>query len=257
MKKLRPSGGYRKAASFQTATLIYDATYWFCEKFIDSRSRTLDQMIQAARSGRQNIAEGSRAAATSSQTELRLVNVARSSLEELLLDYEDYLRHRHLRQWASSSAEASAVREVPQRFKRDRSAQSNQSDLTELTDLTDQERWVLYAFWLEHESAEVRANAIICLIHQANFLLDLQIASLEAAFVEEGGYSEQLAAARLAERERRRNETSRHPTPAGAIPSCPQCGSPMVLRTARAGKNEGQQFWGCTGYPECRGVVKV
>ncbi len=81
MKKLRPSGGYRKAASFQTATLIYDATYWFCEKFIDSRSRTLDQMIQAARSGRQNIAEGSRAAATSSQTELRLVNVARSSRE--------------------------------------------------------------------------------------------------------------------------------------------------------------------------------
>jgi len=257
MKKLRPSGGYRKAASFQTATLIYDATYWFCEKFIDSRSRMLDQMIQAARSGRQNIAEGSRAAATSSQTELRLVNVARSSLEELLLDYEDYLRHRHLRQWASSSAEASAVREVPQRFKRDRSAQSNQSDLTELTDLTDQERWVLYAFWLEHESAEVRANAIICLIHQANFLLDLQIASLEAAFVEEGGYSEQLAAARLAERERKRNETSRHPTPAGAIPSCPQCGSPMVLRTARADKNEGQQFWGCTGYPECRGVIKV
>ncbi|NTV08680.1 MAG: four helix bundle protein, partial [Chlorobium limicola] len=122
---------------------------------------------------------------------------------------------------------------------------------------TDQERWVLYAFWLEHESAEVRANAIICLIHQANYLLDRQIASLEAAFVEEGGYSEQLAAARLAERERRRNETSRHPTPAGAIPSCPECGKPMVLRTARASKNEGQQFRGCTGYPECRGVVKV
>ncbi len=254
MKKLRPSGGYRKAASFQTATLIYDATYWFCEKFIDSRSRTLDQMIQAARSGRQNIAEGSRAAATSSQTELRLVNVARSSLEELLLDYEDYLRHRHLALWAPSSREASAVREVPQRFRRDRSAQSDQSDLT---DLSDSERWALYAFWLEHESAEVRANAIICLIHQANYLLDRQIASLEAAFVEEGGYSEQLAAARLAERERKRNGTSRHPTPAGAIPSCPQCGSPMVLRTARAGKNEGQQFWGCTGYPECRGVVKV
>jgi len=251
MKKLRPSGGYRKAASFQTATLIYDATYWFCEKFIDSRSRTLDQMIQAARSGRQNIAEGSRAAATSSQTELRLVNVARSSLEELLLDYEDYLRHRHLRQWASSSAESSAVREVPQRFKRDRSAQSD------LTELIDQERWALYAFWLEHESAEVRANAIICLIHQANYLLDRQIASLEAAFVEEGGYSEQLAAARLAERERKRNGTSRHPTPAGAIPSCPECGKPMGLRTARAGKNEGQQFRGCTGYPECRGVVKV
>ncbi|WP_331560867.1 four helix bundle suffix domain-containing protein [Chlorobium sp.] len=157
-------------------------------------------------------------------------------------------------QWASSSAEASAVREVPQRFRRDRSDQSNQSDLT---DLTDQERWALYAFWLEHESADVRANAIICLIHQANYLLDRQIAALEAAFVEEGGYSEQLAAARLAERERRRREISRQPEPGTVIPSCPQCGGPMVLRTARAGNNEGQQFRGCTGYPECRGVVKV
>ena len=76
MSKIRESGGYRKLASFQTATLIYDATVWFCHKFVDSRSRTVDQMVQAARSGRQNIAEGSRAAATSSQTELRLVNVA-------------------------------------------------------------------------------------------------------------------------------------------------------------------------------------
>jgi four helix bundle protein len=103
-KKLRPSGGYRKTASFQTATLIYDATYWFCEKFLDARSRTVDQMVQAARSGRQNIAEGSRASATSSQTELRLVNVARASLEELLLDYEDYLRHRRLPQWLPSGS---------------------------------------------------------------------------------------------------------------------------------------------------------
>ncbi len=76
---MRPSGGYRDTCSFQTATIVYDATYWFCEKFLDSRSRTVDQMIQAARSGRQNIAEGSRAAAASSQTELRLVNTARAS----------------------------------------------------------------------------------------------------------------------------------------------------------------------------------
>jgi four helix bundle protein len=89
MPKIRPSGGYRSTCSFQAATIIYDATYWFCEKFLDSRSRTVDQMVQAARSGRQNIAEGSRAAATASQTELRLLNVARSSLEELLLDYAD------------------------------------------------------------------------------------------------------------------------------------------------------------------------
>ena len=111
MHKLRPSGGYRDSASFQTATLIYDATVWFCQRFLDPRSRTVDQMIQAARSGRQNIAEGSRAAAASSQTELRLTNVARSSLEELLLDYEDFLRHRRLPQWSPDSPEASAVRQ--------------------------------------------------------------------------------------------------------------------------------------------------
>ena len=91
-KRLRPSGGYRKTASFQAATIIYDATWWFCERFLDGRSRMADQMVQAARSGRQNIAEASRAAATSSQTELRLLNVARASLEELGQDYEDFLR---------------------------------------------------------------------------------------------------------------------------------------------------------------------
>ena len=121
-------------ASFQTSTIIYDATVWFCERFLDSRSRTVDQMVQAARSGWQNIAEGSRASATSSQTELRLVNVARSSLEELLLDFEDYLRHRHLQQWEPGDPEALAVRHIPKQFKHD------QSDRSDLTDLTDQER---------------------------------------------------------------------------------------------------------------------
>ena len=116
-RKLRPSGGYRQTASFQTATLIYDATYWFCEKFLDPRSRTIDQMVQAARSGRQNIAEGSRASATSSQTELRLLNVARASLEELLLDYEDYLRHRRLPQWDPEGPDAGAVRAVARSLK--------------------------------------------------------------------------------------------------------------------------------------------
>lgn len=127
-KKLLPSGGYRKTASFQTATILYDATVWFCEKFLDPRSRTVDQMVQAARSGRQNIAEGSRAAATSSQTELRLVNVARASLEELLLDYEDYLRQRRLAQWAPESPEAGEVRAVPQAFRSDRSDAPDPTD---------------------------------------------------------------------------------------------------------------------------------
>lgn len=252
-KRLRPSGGYRKTAGFQTTTLIYDATYFFCEKFLDPRSRLVDQMTQAARSGRQNIAEASRAAATSSQTELRLLNVARASLEELLLDFEDYLRQRRLPQWSLDSPEALAVRQVPGRFKKD------QTDLSDLTDLTDQERWNLYAPWLEHADPAVRANAIICLIHQANFLLDQQIAALERQFIESGGYSEQLAAARLAHRAKKSEPSDQadRTDPTDQIPPCPQCGKPMVLRAAKSGKNAGSQFWGCSVYPACKGAIPL
>ena len=257
MKKLRPSGGYRDTVSFQTATLIYDATVWFCEKFLDARSRTVDQMVQAARSGRQNIAEGSRAAATSSQTELRLVNVARASLEELLLDYEDFLRHRRLPAWAPDGPDAMAVRRVPQEFRKDQPDPSNPSDLS---DLSDAERAALYSRWLEHADPAIRANALICLIHQANFLLDRQIAALEQSFVEGGGYSEQLATARLAHR--RKKDQSDPPDPSDQtdhpkIPPCPQCGAQMALRTAKTGKNAGSQFWGCTKYPDCKGTTPV
>jgi len=251
-KKLRPSGGYRKTASFQTSTILYDATYWFCEKFHNGRPRMVDQMVQAARSGRQNIAEGSRASATSSQTELRLVNVARASLEELLLDYEDYLRHRHLPQWDAEGPEAMEVRNVPRAFKKD---QSDRSDQTDLTDLTDQQRWALYSRWLDHEDPAIRANATICLIHQANYLLDRQIAALEAAFVEGGGYSEQLATERL--RKRAKDRADQGGPAALEPPPCPQCGGLMALRTAKTGKNAGSQFWGCTSYPECKGTAPV
>lgn len=253
MKKLRPSGGYRDTCSFQTSTLIYDATVWFCEKFVDSRSRLVDQMVQAARSGRQNIAEGSRAAATSSQTELRLVNVARASLEELLLDYEDFLRHRRLPAWTPDCPEAMAVRRVPQEFRKDQPDPSNPADLS---DLSDHGRSTLYARWLEHADPAVRANALICLIHQANFLLDRQIAALEKAFVEGGGYSEQLATARLAHRQKKDQSDPPDPS-APKIPHCPQCGGLMALRTAKTGKNAGQQFWGCTKYPDCKGTQPI
>lgn len=236
-------------ASFKTTTLIYDATVWFCEKFLDSRSRTIDQIVQAAKSGRQNIAEGSRAAATSSQTELRLVNVARASLEELLLDYEDFLRHRRLLQWAPDSREAMEVRDVPKAFRNAR------KELANFSELDDAQRSALYSRWLDAPDASTCANAAICLIHQANFLLDRQIAALEAEFVEGGGYSEQLAQARLAER-RRKDRTA----PAGSSNhslKCPQCGGIMALRTAKVGKTPGSQFWGCTNYPECKGTSPV
>ena len=99
----------------------------------------------------------------------------------------------------------------------------------------------------------MRANALICLINQANYLLDRQIEALEKAFIAEGGYSEQLATARIAERSRRKNETDR----SDLIPSCAKCGKLMALRTAQKGKNPGKQFWGCTGYPECKKIAEI
>lgn len=247
-RRLRPSGGYRDLRSFQVATVIYDGTVSFCDRFVDKRSRTRDQMVQAARSGRQNIAEGSRAAATSSQTELRLINVARASLDELLLDYEDFLRQRGRRQWKKDDPEALEVRTVGAR-----------RDPTDRTDPTDHRKE--YSRWLEHPNPAVVANAIICLIHQANYLLDQQIAGLEREFVQQGGYTEQLAAARLAERRRQGSALSDRSDQSDradrsdvlpAAPACPTCGRAMVVRTARKGGSAGSQFWGCSGYPECR-----
>lgn len=164
-------GGYRKLRSFRTAQMVYDATVVFCDRFIDKRSRTRDQMVQAARSGVQNIAEGSMASGTSKKTELKLTGVARASLEELLLDYEDFLRQRRLRIWPKDSPEATAVRNL---------YRSDESD----------------PYSIRTVGAEKAANTLICLINQASFLLGRQMRKLEDAFLSEGGFSERLYQAR-------------------------------------------------------------
>ncbi|MEK6335747.1 MAG: four helix bundle suffix domain-containing protein [Acidobacteriota bacterium] len=164
-------GGYRRLKSFQQAELVYDATVRFCDRFIDRRSRTHDQMVQAARSGRQNIAEGSQASGTSKKFELKLVGVARASLEELLLDYEDFLRQRGLQLWGKDHPTAQIVR--PLAYEKNRS-------------------YLTYRTYIESESPEIAANVVICLIHQTNYLLDQQLRQLENAFVQEGGFTERL-----------------------------------------------------------------
>jgi len=249
-RRLRPAGGYRKLRSFQAATLIYDGTVSFCERFIDGRSRTHDQMVQAARSGRQNIAEGNRAAAVSSKSELLLTNVARASLEELLLDFEDYLRHNDLPLWEPDSREALAVRALG----RD---PTERSDLTDPTDKGARARYAHYRKVLEHSEATVVANAMICLIHQANYLLDQQLVGLEQDFIEGGGFTEQLAAARLAERRKKDPSDRSDKTDRSDLPKCPKCGNLMTVRTVRQGKKSGSQFLACTGYPECRGTLPL
>lgn len=254
-KRLRASGGYRKLASFQTTTLIYDGTVAFCERFIDARSRTRDQMVQAARSGRQNIAEGSRAGGVSSKSELKLTNVARASLEELLLDFEDYLRQHDLPLWGKDSPEALQVRALGYQIQ-DAPAGS---PLADPQDAGDRARKKHYADWLQHKDPTIIANTLLCLIHQANYLLDQQLIAMEHDFIEGGGYSEQLATARIAHRrEKDRTDPSNptHPTNQNR-PKCPDCGELMALRTARQGKNEGSQFWGCTAYPNCKGSAPL
>ncbi|MDA8241648.1 MAG: four helix bundle suffix domain-containing protein [Nitrospiraceae bacterium] len=171
-----PHGGYRKLRSFQTAQLVYDLTVVFCNRFVDKRSRTHDQMIQAARSGVQNIAEGSMASATSKKTELKLTGVARASLEELLLDYEDFLRQRGLRLWDKNFPEALAVRKA---FSSDKSDPSDRSIST--------------------ATSEVAANTLICLI-QASYLLCRQLQKLEEQFLTAGGFTERLYQQRQAAR---------------------------------------------------------
>ncbi len=182
-----PHGGYRKLRSFQCAQLVYDATVIFCDRFVEKRSRTHDQMVQAARSGVQNIAEGSMASATSKKTELKLTGVARASLEELLLDYEDFLRQRGLRIWAKDSPEALAVRG---KYRSDKSERSDASDRSDRSD----------PYRIATASPEVAANTLICLINQASFLLGRQLQKLEQSFLDEGGFTERLYRERQARR---------------------------------------------------------
>jgi four helix bundle suffix protein len=179
-----PHGGYRKLRSFQCAQQVYDATVLFCDRLVEKRSRTHDQMVQAARSGVQNIAEGSMASATSKKTELKLTGVARASLEELLLDYQDFLRQRRLRLWVKDSPEALAVR---RRYQSDLSGASAKPDLSD-------------PYGISTAAPEVAANTLICLINQASFLLGRQLQRLEQQFLEEGGFTERLYRERQARR---------------------------------------------------------
>jgi four helix bundle suffix protein len=174
-----PHGGYQNLLSYRKAEIVYDVTVKFCAKYLDRPDRTVDQMVQAARSGKQNIVEASMASGTSKETEIKLTNVARASLEELLVDYQDFLRTRDLRLWGKDSREALFVRKL---------GASNDAS------------YETYRPYFETRPPEVVANIIICLIHQTNYLLDQQIRQLEQAFLKEGGLRERMTRARLAAR---------------------------------------------------------
>lgn len=172
---LPPKGNYRQLIAFQKAECIYDITYYFAHNYLQKPDRTIDQMVQAARSGRQNIAEGAAAGATSAETELKLINVARASLQELLLDYEDFLRVRELETWGPDSPKSQQTRLVCSRH--------NDS--------------AFYREAIKTRSAETIANIAITLIHQTDVFLRKLLTRLQADFVATGGIKEQMYRARI------------------------------------------------------------
>ncbi len=176
-----PHGGYQNLLSYQKAEIVYDATVRFCDRFVARGDRTRDQMIQAARSGKQNIAEGSQASGTSKEMELKLTSVARASLEELLIDYQDFLRIRGLAEWPKDHAFTRRLRQL------NRTAGAN---------------YATFQKGIEHPDPAICANVIIGLIKVTTYLLDRQLRHLEAAFLREGGLRERMTRARLAARDR-------------------------------------------------------
>jgi four helix bundle suffix protein len=174
-----PHGGYENLLSFQKARIVYDGTARFCERFLRKSDRTYDQMAQAAPSGKQNILEGSQASGTSKETEIKLTNVARASLEELLEDYRDYLRVRGLEEWTKEHRFTRRLREL------NRQPNAN---------------YDTFKKGIENPDPAIAANVMIGLIKLTNYLLDRQIRQLESAFVKEGGLRERMTRARLAQR---------------------------------------------------------
>ncbi len=239
---LLPHGGYRKLRSYKVAEAVYDATVVFCRRFHGNDRRMTDQMVQAARSGVRNISEGSGMAATSRKSELKLTNVARASLsDELLRDYETFLRQRGLRVWPKDSREALAMRA---RLAQDRAPDLRRArpGVVRLTGLFG------LAEFVEKAEPELAANAMLCAVNQAAYLLKRQLESQGETFLEKGGFTEKLYGAR-------KRSLSDQSDSSDKKPACPNCGQPMLLRTARKGPKAGQPFWGCSGYPDCRGTL--
>jgi len=212
-----PHGGYESLKGYQMSVLVYDATVKFCDRFIDPKSRTHDQMVQAARSGNKNIAEGSQVSGTSKKMELKLVGVARASLEELLGDYKDFLRQRGLVEWGKDHPMARLVRRLA--YAPDRSYKT-------------------YSSYVENAPPEVAANTMLCLVHQTNYLLDQLLHQLEQAFLQEGGFTERLYQARQQARSVpprpsfRRNRTNRTDLSAPPNPSAQPNALPPRTGTA-------------------------
>lgn len=219
---------FRERVDFQMATLIYDATWRVCDALFEPGAIMADLLRQGARRGRLDIAENARMTVPASRSTLRLLNAARTAFGKLLIDYEDVLRQRQMEQWVATGPVAASVSRV--------------LPSCGLSSLSNPQRRALYAQWLDGDPT-MQINALMVLIGQLVEMLDQQIAEQERPAARSwpmaAGSSISASAAGASD----------------AAPVCPKCGKPMALRTAKSGANAGHQFWGCTGYPDCKGVI--
>jgi four helix bundle suffix protein len=242
-------GGYRKTLTFGYVCLVYHATEVFCQRNYsyknDPLGKTVGQMMGAARSARQNLVEGSSRAGTSKETELRLYDVARGSLEELAGDYEAFLVGQGVSPWAASDPAAMRFKALRLDLYDGDLGENARHEYVEY--LMEMRR--RFAPWLEVEDPILAAKAILLIIDRACALLTRQMAATGEEFREQGGFTERMTAARL---ERRDAEGV-----ADGAPKCPECGLPMRKMVAKKGRNAGNPFWGCTAYPDCKGTLPM
>jgi len=243
-------GGFRRLHSFTLATIIQIETLRFCrrfltfdhrqagDKFYDPKGRQYDQMCQAARSGRQNIIEGSERSATSKDTEMKLTDVARASLSELRGDYEVLIIDREQLPWSVHEAEAKAINAISV------DAPAFADDIVHESAKHALEQRKKYARWLDSDDPVIVANAMLIISGRALNMLRSQIEAQGKAFEETGGFSERLMAKRIEAREGQRQHTPG--------PECPICGKPMRRRQSARG-----DFWGCSAFPDCKGTKPI
>ncbi len=248
MELFDPHGGYRRLDSFTLSTIIYLSTIRFCNRFLslrnDPKGRLYDQMVQSARSGRANLMEGSERTATSKETEIKLVDVARASLIELLGDYEIWLLAGGKPPWPASHAEFQTVYSMrldPPGIWKDY--------------LHDADAYVLeqqrkFAHWLDSDDSMVAANASLLLCRRVIGMINGQLEHLGRVFREKGGLRERMTTVRI---EARDSAMAADPD----APDCPACGKPMRTMLARRGKNAGNPFWSCSAYPACKGTRNI
>jgi four helix bundle suffix protein len=244
------SGGFRRLHSFTLATIVQLENLRFCRRFItfdireadkkffDPKGRQYDQMTQAARSGRQNIIEGSERSATSKDTEMRLTDVARASLSELRGDYEIWILDKGQLPWSVHSPESQAVNAISL------DTPTFTDDMVHASAKHALEQRKKYAPWLDAEDDVLVANAMLIILGRLLKMLNNQIEAQGESFLEHGGFSERLSAKRLEARENAKSDES--------APVCPQCN--LAMRRRKSAKGD---FWGCSGYPACKGTRPI